>query len=148
MKDKDGFDMTRYVDHLKKVMNWYKKSLSKEKQQPVANALKEALAAMKEKEPSSRRAAYNAAVIIRKAYKEYGATRYLRGDTTTHEHALDVMRGLTAETWGMRALGYGTDDYHPLLEQGKMRYPPLVRFDDRHAQPEYRKPQFPKRNGK
>lgn len=142
MSDED-IDMTKYVDHLKKVLGWYKKSLPEGKRQSVADATREAMSALKEKEPTSRKAAYSAAVIIRKAYVAYDGHRRMTSDTSTHEHALDVMCGLTAETWGMRALGYGTDDYHPLLEQGKLRIPPLVRFDKRHPQPEYRKPQFP-----
>ena len=135
--------MAKYVKHLFGVLSWYKKWLPKEKKQPVIDALKEARAALDKKEPSSRRAAYNAAVIIRKAYRVYSQNRHIWFETSSSEHALDVMHGLTAATWGMRALGYGTDDYHPLLDQGKLRYPPLVRFDKRHPQPEYRMPDFP-----
>ncbi len=142
MKDEEDIDMTDYLAHLNKVLKWYKGSLPQEKRQSVVDATKEALAAMKGNKPTSR-AAYNAAVIIRKAYKAYRQHQRMTIDTNTSEYALGVMRGMTAETWGMRKLGYGTDDYHPLLEQGKMRYPPLVRFDKRHPQPEYRKMQFP-----
>ncbi len=134
---KKSTDMSKYLVHLNRVMEWYQDSLPQEKRPNVIQASREANLAMNDEPPTSRRAAYYAAVIIRKAYAAYfQAKRMEKKDIS------DIMCGLTANTWGMRKLGYGTDDYHPLLEQGKLGYPPLVRFDKRHPQPEYRKPQF------
>lgn len=132
--------MDKYDQHVESTLKWYRRTLDKESRWMVSDALKEVMTTLREEKPTSRRNAYLAALIVRRAYCAF----YIQdAHPSTPEEATAFMLALTAETWGLRSLGYGTDDYHPLLEQGKMRRPPLVRFDKRHPQPEYRKSKFP-----
>mgnify|MGYP003545641793 FL=1 len=132
--------MDKYDQHVEDTLKWYRGTLEKESRWMVSDALKEVKATLKGEKVSSKMNAYKAALIVRRAYRAF----YLQNaHPSTPKEATTLMLAMTAEAGGLRSLGYGTDDYHPLLEQGKMRRPPLVRFDKRHPQPEYRKSHLP-----
>jgi len=135
----------KYALHTEEVLKEYRRSLPKEERWMVTDALKETMSALRSGETTSRFEAYKAALIVRRAYKSVRSIlrTTIRANQGQKEAVSSMMLAMTSETWALRVLGYGTDDYHPLLEQGKIRYPPLVRFENRTPQPEHRKPQFP-----
>ncbi len=125
------------LDAVREVLESYRDSLNAKKQDKVMPHIKESLRALAGEKHSSRKAAYQAAVFVRKAYA-------VRLDETTAKASMGdrdaagmVMKEMTDETLALRALGYGIDDYNPMFLQAKVKLPPLVRFEKMTPAPVY-----------
>lgn len=117
------------LDQVREVLESYRDSLGAKNHDKAALHIKESLRALAGEKHSSKKAAYQAAVFVRKAYVMRGKETIARAAAGDREAASMVLREMANEALALRALGYAIDAYNPSFLQAKVKLPPLVRFD-------------------
>lgn len=125
------------LDTVREVLESYRDSMNEKKQEKAMPHIKEALRALAGEKHSSKKAAYQAAIFVRKAYEVRGRETSAKAAEGDLEAADKVLREMGDESLALRALGYGTDDYNPMVLQAKLKHPPLVRFEKLTPAPEH-----------
>lgn len=124
------------LDSVREVLESFRDSLPAKKQDSAMPHIKESLRALAGEKHSTTKAAYQAAVFVRKAYAaRHGETmaKTSSGDTEAMRMA---MKEMGDESLALRALGYTSDDYNPSFLQGKVKLPPLVKLEKVTPAPE------------
>lgn len=124
------------LDPVREVLEAYRDSLKAKQHDKVMIHIKEALRALAGEKHSSRKAAYNAAVFVRKAFAVRIKNTSALASEGDKNAASMVLKEMAHESWTLRALGYTLDDYNPAFVEGKINKPPLVRFEKMTPIPE------------
>ena len=92
--------------------------------------IKESLRALAGEKKSSKKAAYRAALFVRRAYAMQCRQMVAKASSGDSESALSLMREMTNEALALKALGYAIDGHNPAFLQAKTKLPPLVKFEN------------------